>query len=85
MNRAGAIRVFNRDVVEKLRSSAAAPINISHVFYYSYDSAGKSVRCDHVHDRWTEALAGFCIDGAVDPSTGDLIPDVAAAIAGAMH
>lgn len=82
-DRAGAIRVFNRDVVAKLRSSSAAPVDISHVLYYSYDSAGKSPKCDHVVDRLTAALPGFCIDGVIDPSTGDLIPDVAAAVAGA--
>ena len=36
----GAIRAFNHDVVETLRSSATAPVNVSHVFYYSYDSGG---------------------------------------------
>jgi hypothetical protein len=82
MDRAGAIRAFNRDVVGKLRSSPTAPVNISHILYYSYDSAGKSPKCDHVKDRWAAALPGFCIDGVIDPSTGDLIPDVAAAVAG---
>jgi hypothetical protein len=85
MGRAGAIRVFNRDVVEKLRSSPTAPVNISHVFYYAYDSAGKSPKCEHVEDRWTAGLPGFCIDGVIDPATGNLIPDVAAAVAGATH
>lgn len=33
MDRAGAIRAFNRDVVEKLRTSPSDPVNISHVFY----------------------------------------------------
>ena len=83
MDRAGAIRAFNRDVVARLRSSPTSRVNISHILYYSYDSAGKSPKCDHVEDRWTAALPGFCIDGVIDPSTGDLIPDVAAAVAGA--
>ena len=83
MDRAGAIRMFNRDVVEKLRSSPTTPVNISHVFYYAYDSAGKSPKCEHVADRWTAKLPGFCIDGVIDPSTANLIPDVAAAVAGA--
>jgi hypothetical protein len=30
-------------------------------------------------------LAGWCIDGVIDPSTGKLLPDVAAAVAGAMY
>lgn len=85
LDRAGAIRAFNRDVVARLRSSPTAPVNISHVLYYSYDSAGKSRKCDHVEDRWTAALPGFCIDGVIDPATGDLIPDLAAAVAGATH
>jgi hypothetical protein len=83
MDRAAAIRAFNHDVVEKLRSSTTAPVNISHVFYYSYDSGGKSPKCDHVKDSWTPGLPGFCIDGVIDPSTGNLLPDVGAAVAGA--
>jgi hypothetical protein len=85
MDRAGAIRIFTHDVVERVRASAAAPVNISHVFYYSYDSGGKSPKCDHVKHSWTSDLAGFCIDGVIDPSTGHLLPDVAAAVAGAAH
>lgn len=83
MNRAAAIRVFHRDVVEKLRASTTAPVNISRVFYYSYDSAGKSPKCDHVKDNRMPDLLGFCVDGVIDPSTGNLLPDVAAAVAGA--
>lgn len=84
MDRAGAIRAFNRDVVETLRSSAAAPVNVSHVFYYSYDSGGPSPKCAHVKYSWPTSLpAGFCIDGMIDPSTGDLLPGVAAAVTGA--
>jgi hypothetical protein len=85
MDRAGAIRVFNRDVVQKLRSSPTAPVNVGYVFYYSYDDHGKSPKCEHVKDRWTAALPSFCADGVTDPSTGNLIPDVAAAVAGAAH
>ena len=59
MDRAGAIRAFNHDVVEKLRSSAATPVNISHVFYYAYDSAGKSPKCDHVKYSWTQGSPGL--------------------------
>jgi hypothetical protein len=83
MNRAAAIRVFHRDVVEKLRASTTVPVNISHVLYYSYDSAGKSPKCDHVNDSRMQDLPGFCVDGVIDPSTGNLLPDVAAAVAGA--
>lgn len=45
MDRVGAIRAFNRDVVEALRSSTTTPLNISYVFYYSYDSGGPSPKC----------------------------------------
>ena len=84
MDRAGAIRAFNHDVVETLRSSAVAPVNVSHVFYYSYDSDGPSVKCAHVKYSWPTSLPpGFCIDGMIDPSTGELLPGVAAAVAGA--
>ena len=83
MDRAAAIRVFNHDVVEKLRASATAPVNISHVLYYSYDSGAKLPKCDHVKYSWTSALSGFCIDGLTDPSTGNLLPGLAAAVTGA--
>ncbi len=85
MDRAGAIRAFNRDVVEKLRSSATAPVNISHVFFYSYDSGGKSPKCEHVKYSWSSSLEGWCVDGVIDPSNGNLLPNVAAAVAGAPH
>lgn len=83
MDRAGAIRAFNHDVVEKLRSSGAAPVNISHVFYYAYDAAGQSPKCEHVKYSWSQNLPGWCVDGVIDPSTGNLLPDVAEAVAGA--
>jgi hypothetical protein len=83
MDRADAIRAFNHDVVEKLRSSPTKPVTISHVFYYSYDSAAKSPKCDHVKGSSGPAIPGLCIDGLIDPSTGSLLPDVAAAVAGA--
>jgi hypothetical protein len=79
MDRAGAIRAFNHDVVEKLRASVA----ISHVFFYDYDSGGKSPKCAHVTYSWNPNLPDWCADGVIDPSTGNLLPDVAAAVAGA--
>jgi hypothetical protein len=83
MDSAGAIRAFNHDVVETLRSAATAPVNVSHVFYYSYDSGGPSPKCADVKYSWPTSLApGFCIDGMTDPSTGDLLPGVAGAVAG---
>jgi len=84
MNGAGAIRAFNRDVVEALRSSTTKPVNISHVFYYSYDSGGPSPKCAHVKYSWPTSLPpGFCIDGMIDPSSGELLPGVAEAVSGA--
>jgi hypothetical protein len=41
MDRADAIRVFQSDVVGRLRASSTAPVNIGYVLYYSYDSAWK--------------------------------------------
>ena len=82
MNRAGAIRAFNHDVVEKLRASAT-PVNISHVFFYDYDSGGSSPKCAHVKYGWNPALVNWCADGVIDPSSGKLLPDIAAAVAGA--
>jgi hypothetical protein len=82
MDRAGAIRAFNRDVVGKLRTSTPKPINISHVFFYDYDSGGKSPKCDHVKYAWNSKLVGWCADGLIDPSTGALLSDVAAAVTG---
>jgi hypothetical protein len=84
MDRASAIRVFNRDVIGKLRSSPTTPVNISHVFYYSYDRHSKSPKCDHFQEHGT-TLPGFCNDGVTDPANGNVIPDVAAAVAGATH
>jgi hypothetical protein len=83
MDRAGAIRAFNHDVVEKLRSSASTPVNISHVLFYDYDSGGKSPKCDHVKYSWNPTLTGWCADGVIDSSTGKLLTDVAGAVSGA--
>jgi hypothetical protein len=82
MDRAGVVRAFNRDVVGKLRASATAPVNVSHVFFYDYDSGGKSPKCDHVKYSWDPNLAGWCADGLINPSTGALLPDMGAAVAG---
>jgi hypothetical protein len=83
MDRAAVIRVFHHELVEKLRAAATAPVNISQVFYYSYDSAGKSPKCDHVKDSRMPDRPGLCVDGVIDPSTGNLLPDVGAAVSGA--
>ena len=84
MDQAGAIRAFNKDVVGALRSSPSAPLRISHVFYYSYDSGGPSPKCAHVKYSWpTHLPPSFCLDGMIDPSTANLLPGIAAAVAGA--
>jgi hypothetical protein len=82
MDRAGAVRAFNRDVVGKLRNSTVAPINISHVFFYDYDSGGKSPKCEQVQYSWNPNLHGWCADGLIDPLTGVLLTDLAQAVAG---
>ena len=85
MDRASVIRTFNHDVVEMLRSSATAPVNISHVFYYSYDSrlAVAEMRGRQIQLADEPSSTSFCIDGMIDPSTADLLPGIAAAVAGA--
>jgi hypothetical protein len=85
MDRVGVVRAFNRDVVERLRASAAQPVNISHVFFYDYDSGGKAPKCNHIRYSWNPSLKGWCADGVIDPSTGKLIPGLAAAVAGVMR
>jgi hypothetical protein len=80
MNRAETMTLFNRDVVGKLRSSTNQPVNISHVFFYDYDSGGKSPKCDRIGYSCQASLSGWCIDGVIDPSSGDLVPGMAAAV-----
>ena len=82
MNRAGAIRTFHRDVILKLRSAATTPVNISHIFFYSYDSSESSPKCDQVKDSSMPNVAGLCVDGVIDPTTGTLLSDVGTAVAG---
>jgi hypothetical protein len=82
MDRADAIRTFNRDVVEKLRLSPGAPVNISHIFYYSYDSGAKSPKCAQVKYAALPQLDGFCIDGLIDTTSGHLLPGLAPAVVG---
>ena len=80
MDRAAAIRAFQRDVVQRLRESPKNPVNIGYVFYYSYDSSAKSPKCKEVGFNKANGLDGICFDGVINPSTGDLLPSVAAAI-----
>jgi hypothetical protein len=80
MDRAQAIRVFQRDVIERLRSLPSGAVNIGYVLYYSYDSAAKSSKCDAVGFNRANKLADICFDGVINPATGTLIPAVAAAV-----
>ena len=82
MTRAQAIATFEDHVVKRLRSKPD-PVNIGALFYYSYDSAGKSDMCDSTAFNMTRGIKGTCFSGVIDPLTGELLPDVAAAIAGA--
>lgn len=80
MTRAQAIVVFENDVVKRLRS-APGPVNIGALFYYAYDSAGKSDMCDDTVFNTSRGIKGTCFSGVIDPLTGDVLPDIAAAIA----
>lgn len=79
MTRAEVIRAFREKVVDHLRSMPD-PINIGYIFYYSYDSAGKSDMCDATVFNTSRGIKGTCFSGVIDPVTGKLLPDVAAAL-----
>jgi hypothetical protein len=81
MSRADAIGTFETDVIGRLRSQAN-PINIGYLFYYSYDSAGKSDMCDSTGFNTRLGIKGTCFSGVINPVNGDLLPDVAAAFEG---
>jgi hypothetical protein len=57
-----------------------SPINIGYLLYYSYDSAGKSPMCDATVFNTSRGIKGTCFNGVIDPVTGKLLPDVAAAL-----
>jgi hypothetical protein len=79
MDRAGVIRAFENDVVARLQSQSV-PVQIETLFYYSYDAAGKTAMCDDTAFDKRRNLAGVCYSGVIDPLTGALLPDVAAAV-----
>jgi hypothetical protein len=56
------------------------PVNIGYLFYYSYDSAGKSVMCDQTVFNTSRGIKGTCFNGVIDPVTGELLPGVASAV-----
>jgi hypothetical protein len=80
MSRAEAIRTFQTDAILRLKSSRTDPVNIGYLLYYSYDSAWKSSQCAHAGFNRAHGLEGLCFDGVIDPATGDLLGDVAAAV-----
>jgi hypothetical protein len=79
MTRAQAIRVFEKDVLGKLRTQPS-PVNIGYLLYYSYDSVGKSTMCDDTAFNKKIGVKGQCFSGVIDPTTGALLPDVASAL-----
>lgn len=79
MTRAEVINAFMKEVITPLRSG---PVNIATLFYYSYDSAGASAMCDETVFHTSRGLTGTCFSGVIDPVTGDLLPDVTAALTG---
>lgn len=81
MTREAAVRVFNRDVIDRLRMQAA-PVDISHIFYYAYDGEAQSKMCDHIAFNVSRGLRGVCYFGLIDPITGQALPNMGAAVAG---
>jgi hypothetical protein len=55
-------------------------VYFGYLLYYSYDSAGKSDMCDATPFNTSRGFKGTCFNGVIDPITGDLLPDVVAAL-----
>lgn len=79
MTREEVIRAFQETVIEHLRT-AQPEVNVGYLFYYSYDSAGKSDMCDTTVFNTSRKIKGTCFNGVIDPVTGDLLPGVAEAV-----
>jgi O-glycosyl hydrolase len=79
MTRPQVIETFMDQVIKHLRTQPN-PVNIGYLFYYSYDSAGKSDLCDATAFNTSRGIQGTCFNGVIDPITGDLLPDVVAAL-----
>jgi hypothetical protein len=82
MDRAGVIRAFVSDVIENLRSSAANPVNIDHIFFYAYDAVSVSSTCAQAEKDRTPDILAYCNDSVIKPLTGELLPNVAKAVSG---
>ena len=79
MTRAQAIETFKRDVIERLRLQSN-PVNIGYLFYYSYDSVGKSDMCDDTSFNISRGIQDECYGGVIDPINGDLLRDLVDAL-----
>jgi hypothetical protein len=66
-------------VINHLRTQPN-PVNIGFLLYYSYDSSGKSDMCDATVFNTSRKIKGSCFSGVIDPVTGELLPEVAAAL-----
>jgi hypothetical protein len=80
MPRSRAIVAFRRDVIARLRAQAD-PVDVRYLFYYSYDSVAKSDMCDATGFNTSRGIKGQCYSGVIDPVNGDLLKDVAGALA----
>jgi hypothetical protein len=78
MSRAQTIRIFNT-VIASLRIQPN-PVNIGYSLYYSYDSAAASAMCNATEFDRSRGIVGTCYSGVIDPISGELLPDVAAAV-----
>jgi hypothetical protein len=79
MTRPPVIDSFMDKVINHLRTQPNR-VNVGYLFYYSYDSAGKSDMCDATAFNTGRRIKGTCFNGVIDPITGDLLPDVVAAL-----
>jgi hypothetical protein len=79
MTRPQLIDTFMDKVINHLRTQPSR-VNVGYLFYYSYDSAGKSDMCDATAFNTSRKIKGTCFNGVIDPITGDLLPDVVAAL-----
>jgi len=79
MMRPQVIEAFMEKVINHLRTQPN-PMNIGYLLYYSYDSSGKSDMCDATVFNTNRKIKGTCFSGVIDPATGDLLPDVVAAL-----
>ncbi|HWO38426.1 MAG TPA: hypothetical protein VNO32_57370 [Candidatus Acidoferrum sp.] len=79
MTRPQVIDTFMDKVINHLRTQPNR-VNIGYLFYYSYDSAGKSDMCDATAFNTSRKIKGTCFNGVIDPISGDLLSDVVAAL-----